>query len=49
MNHELKHILTRFSESGWDLIDAPARDYLNGTDNTRAVDCGDQAGGQRMR
>jgi hypothetical protein len=37
MNHELKHILTRFSESGWDLIDAPAKDYLNGTDNTEQL------------
>ncbi|MCL2798482.1 MAG: hypothetical protein FWD58_10635 [Firmicutes bacterium] len=27
---ELADILTRFSESGWDLIDAPSKAWLNG-------------------
>ena len=30
MNEELKTILTKFAESGWDIIDAPAKDYLSG-------------------
>jgi len=30
MNDELKSILNKFSESGWELIDAPAKEYLNG-------------------
>ena len=33
MNDELKTILTRFAESGWELIDSAARAYLNGADN----------------
>lgn len=33
MNEELKTILTRFAESGWELIDSAAREYLNGADN----------------
>lgn len=33
MNEELKTILTTFAESGWDLIDAPAKEYLSGIDN----------------
>lgn len=37
MNEELKAILTKFVESGWDLIDAPSRDYLNGSDNKAAL------------
>ncbi|HHU78509.1 MAG: hypothetical protein ACOX27_02495 [Caldicoprobacterales bacterium] len=30
MKEELKNILTKFAESGWDLIDKPAMDYLSG-------------------
>lgn len=37
MNDELKKILTKFSESGWDLIDVPAREYLNGTGNKETL------------
>jgi len=33
MNDELKAILTKFSESGWDLIDSVSKDYLNEVDN----------------
>lgn len=33
MNEELKEILTRFSECGWDLIDSVSKAYLNGADN----------------
>ncbi|MBP7176799.1 MAG: hypothetical protein KBA53_11395 [Thermoclostridium sp.] len=33
MTEELKNILIKFSESGWDLIDTPAKEYLNGTGN----------------
>lgn len=32
MNEELKTILTKFAESGWDIIDAPAKDYLSGAE-----------------
>ena len=28
MNQELTNIITKFAESGWDLIDAPAKDWL---------------------
>lgn len=28
MNSELKDILTKFAESGWDLIDSVSKDYL---------------------
>ena len=34
MNEELRSILTKFSESGWDLIDAVSKGYLCGT-NTK--------------
>ncbi len=37
MSDELRNILVKFSESGWDLIDAPARDYLNGTGNKETL------------
>jgi len=37
MNDELKNILIKFSESGWDLIDVPAREYLNGTGNKETL------------
>ncbi len=33
MNEELKTILAKFAESGWDLIDVTAKDYLCGVDN----------------
>lgn len=33
MSEELKTILTKFAESGWDLIDKPAKDHLCGVDN----------------
>lgn len=33
MNEELKCILTKFAESGWDLIAFAAKEYLNGADN----------------
>jgi sugar phosphate isomerase/epimerase len=33
MCEELKTILAKFAESGWDLIDKPAKDYLCGVDN----------------
>lgn len=32
--HELRTILQRFAGSGWELIAAPATDYLNGEDCT---------------
>lgn len=28
MNEELKTILAKFAESGWDLIDEPAKRYM---------------------
>jgi len=37
MSEELKSILIKFSESGWDLIDVPAREYLNSTGNKEAL------------
>ena len=30
---ELYEILEKFAASGWDLIDRPARDFLDGADN----------------
>ncbi|MDF2802036.1 MAG: hypothetical protein K0S61_1939 [Anaerocolumna sp.] len=33
MKEELKTILAEFAESGWDLIDEPAKEYLCGVDN----------------
>lgn len=30
MNDELKGILKKFADSGWDLIDAPSSEYLKG-------------------
>lgn len=30
---ELKKILTKFAESGWDLIEKPSKDFLSGRDN----------------
>ena len=33
MNEELKTILAKFAESGWNLIDVPAKEYLCGVDN----------------
>lgn len=37
MNEELKLILIKFAESGWDLIDSPSKEYLNGADNKTAL------------
>lgn len=37
MNQELKDILTKFSESGWDLIDGVSKEYLSGADNKSAL------------
>ena len=34
---ELKAIMEKFVESGWDLISVPARDWLNGTADTGAL------------
>lgn len=31
MNQHLKQILEKFAESGWDLIEVPSREYLDGT------------------
>lgn len=31
MNEYLKNILTKFAQSGWDLIDEPSQDYINGS------------------
>lgn len=33
MSSELKSILTKFAESGWDLIDSISKEYLNGENN----------------
>lgn len=33
---ELKKIVTKFSESGWDVIDAPAKAWLSAEDGTGA-------------
>lgn len=30
---EFREIITKFAESGWDLIAEPAKDWLNGTGN----------------
>ncbi len=30
---ELREILEKFADCGWDLIDQPSRDYLDGKDN----------------
>lgn len=37
MNKELKTILTKFSESGWDLISSVSKEYLSGADNKKAL------------
>lgn len=37
MNDELKTILVKFSECGWDLIDSASREYLGGADNKAAL------------
>ncbi len=37
MNEELKNILTKFANSGWDLIEAPAREFLRKADNRDAL------------
>jgi hypothetical protein len=33
INEELKTILSKFTDSGWDLTDVPAKEYLCGVDN----------------
>ena len=33
-NQELVSIITKFAECGWDLIDAPAKTWLNVKDDT---------------
>lgn len=37
MNEELKTILTKFSQSGWDLIDSVSKEFLNGANNKTAL------------
>jgi len=37
MNEELKTILTKFSQSGWELIETPAKEYLSGIDNKSSL------------
>lgn len=38
MNNELKEIVTKFSESGWDLIDTPSRLWLeNDNEQTKSA------------
>lgn len=34
---ELRGIMTKFSESGWDLIDAPAKAWLEGKGDKNAL------------
>lgn len=36
-NEELRNIIAKFAESGWDLIDAPAKAWLDGTIKTEAL------------
>ena len=35
--NELKSIMIKFAESGWDLIDAPAKAWLEGKGNKKAL------------
>jgi hypothetical protein len=35
--NELKTIMAKFAESGWDLIDAPAKAWLEGKGDKRAL------------
>lgn len=37
LGDELKEIITKFSESGWDLIDSPAKAYLNETGDKESL------------
>ncbi len=37
MNEELKEILTKFAASGWDLLEGPSKDYLEGKGNKLAL------------
>lgn len=37
MNEELKTILTKFSQSGWNLIDSVSKEFLNGANNKTAL------------
>jgi len=37
-NNELVAIVTQFAESGWDLIDAPAKAWLNAKDAAATSD-----------
>ena len=34
---ELKNIMKKFAESGWDLIANPAQEWLNGKEDTKAI------------
>lgn len=36
-NEELIKIITKFTESGWDLIDEPSRAWLNGKKSTEEL------------
>jgi hypothetical protein len=36
-NNELKDIITKFAESGWELIDVPAKAYLSGSGDKEAL------------
>ena len=35
--NELREILEKFASSGWELIDKPSRDWLDGKDNREAL------------
>ena len=37
MNDELKVILEKFAQCGWDLIDGPSKAYLDGTGDRDAL------------
>ena len=49
MNSELKDILTKFSESGWNLIDSISKEYLSNEKNKeqliQAIKAADEACG----
>ena len=36
VNQELDGIVTKFAQSGWDLLDAPAKTWLDAKDNKSA-------------
>ncbi len=37
MNEELKIILTKFSQSGWEILEIPAKEYLSGVDDKSSL------------